>query len=61
MKYRLHGRGIVELPKLRSREDRINALPPMPGSRISSSKIKNLIKLSNEERVSLGLGPEAWP
>lgn len=54
--------GIVELPKLKTREERLNkGLPSIPGPGIPSSKMKNLIRLSNEERISLGLGQETWP
>lgn len=54
--------GIVELPKLKTREERLNkGLPSIPGPGIPASKMKNLIKLSNEERISLGLEPETWP
>ena len=47
----------IELPKLTNREDRIRAqslqLPLGPGA---LDKMKELIKLKNEERRSLGLG-----
>ncbi|MEK6678286.1 MAG: hypothetical protein AABY39_02600 [Nitrospirota bacterium] len=53
--------GIVELPKLKTREERRDSLPSIPGPGIPSIKMKNLIRLSNEERISLGLKPEEWP
>jgi hypothetical protein len=53
--------GLVELPKLKTREERRDSLPSIPGPGIPSIKIKNLIRLSNEERISLGLKPEEWP
>mgnify|MGYP000070013391 CR=1 FL=1 len=49
--------GTLEVPKLTSREDRIRAqslqLPLGPGA---LEKMKELIRLKNEERRSLGLG-----
>jgi hypothetical protein len=61
LKFRLHGSGIVELPNVRTREERINSLPSIPGPGIPANSMRTLIKLSNEERISLGLKPEEWP
>ena len=51
--------GIVELPKLKTREERINSLPSIAG--LPSRKMQNLIRLFNEEAVSLGLKPISLP
>lgn len=51
--------GIVELPKLKTREERINSLPSIAG--LPSRKMQNLIRLFNEEAISLGLKPISLP
>lgn len=50
--------GIVELPKLKTREERLNFLPSLPMYRESHKKAKNYIRLLNTERVELGLEKE---
>lgn len=45
--------GIVELPKLKTREERRNALPSIPGANIPEKKIKNLLKAIDDERLYL--------
>ncbi len=55
--------GVVELPKLKTREERLKALQSadIPGPDIPSRKMQNLIRLFNEEAVSLGLKPISLP
>lgn len=55
--------GIVELPKLNTREERVKALSSVdiPGPDIPSRYMKNLMRLYNEERRSLGFDPMTLP
>ncbi len=48
--------GIIELPKLKTRDERKLNLYSLPPS-IPDDKMPNLIQLMNEEEVSLGLQP----
>ncbi|MCC7201611.1 MAG: hypothetical protein IT393_02955 [Nitrospirae bacterium] len=47
--------GVVELPKLKTREERRNNIPSLPTVLDFLEKQKNLIRLINEEEESLGL------
>lgn len=47
---------VVGLRKAETREDRLRALPDRPGGEGTDEKMKNLIKLINQERRKLGLG-----
>jgi hypothetical protein len=49
LKYRIHGAGIVELPKLRTREERKKAKPAPIGDDSDWAKQKNLINAIREE------------
>ncbi|MBI3585376.1 MAG: hypothetical protein HY096_15675, partial [Nitrospinae bacterium] len=49
--------GIIELPKLKTREERKEKLPFIPGPGISFKKMENLVKAINEEEIYLGLAP----
>jgi len=46
--------GVVELQKLRTKEERLKAIPNSPGD-ITSDKLPLLFKLINEERRAFGL------
>jgi hypothetical protein len=56
------GSGVtVELPRLKTRQERLDAVRPLPPS-VSEGKIPHLLRLLNTERLGLGLqpvGPEA--
>ncbi len=52
------GTGVtVELPRLRTREDRLDIVRGLPPLDVPDEKMPNLIRLMNAERVSLGLDP----
>lgn len=53
--------GLVELPKLKTREERLKSLTSIPIAGIPSRNMQNLIRLFNEEAVSLGLEPISLP
>jgi hypothetical protein len=55
--------GVVELPKLKTNKERLDALhrAGIPGPGISSRKIEYLLKSYNEERSFFGFGPVNWP
>lgn len=57
-KYRL-STGLIELPKLKTREERVRGglhdIPAEIGGEVPESKIKKLMKAINEERLYLGL------
>ena len=61
--YKLRGKGIVEIPKMRTREERIRAMEDIsiPGPDFPSRKMQILIRLYNEENVSLGFRPISLP
>ncbi len=62
LKYRIHGHGTIEIPRLRAREERINALRgTLPGPDVPSHKMKLLMKIYNQEEISLGLQPTQLP
>ncbi|MBI4680040.1 MAG: hypothetical protein HY753_02210 [Nitrospirae bacterium] len=47
--------GIVELPKLKTREERLRSIPSLPSELEFLEEQKRLIQLINEEEVNLGL------
>ncbi len=47
--------GVVELPKLKTREERIRNIPSLPSELEFLEEQKKLIQLINEEEVNLGL------
>lgn len=55
LRYRLHGLGIVELPLLKTREERLYSMPSGPLTDIDPKKQRLLIQLINEERGNLNL------
>lgn len=50
---------VYELPKLKTREEKRSNLPMRP--EIPHEKMRNFIKLINEERISLGFSPLTIP
>jgi len=50
---------VYELPKLKTREERRSNLPLRPD--IPYAKMKNFVRLINEERISLGFSPLTIP
>jgi hypothetical protein len=58
----LLGAGVtVELPRLGTREQRLDVVRKLPPGSVPDEKMPNLIRLMNLERVSLGLGPVHVP
>lgn len=51
--------GIIELPKLKTREERLRNIPGGPTD-VGGDKLPILYKLINEERRHLGLEGEVW-
>lgn len=50
--------GLVELPKFKTKEEKLKYLPSLPMYRESHKKAKNYMHLLNIERKELGLGKE---
>ncbi|GFO64608.1 hypothetical protein M1B72_15990 [Geomonas paludis] len=53
-KIRLRGAGIVELPRLATKDERLRNLPALPDQLENLGKQKNLTRLINEEKKELG-------
>jgi hypothetical protein len=54
-KFKLRGTGIVELPKLKTREERLRSIPSLPDELYLLEKQSTLTRLINEENKNLGL------
>jgi hypothetical protein len=55
-KFKLRGSGIVELPKLKTREERSRSIPSLPDELNYLEKQSTLTRLINEENKNLGFG-----
>ncbi|MBU5636704.1 hypothetical protein KOM00_08150 [Geomonas sp. Red69] len=53
-KIRLRGAGIVELPRLATKDEKLRNLPALPDQLENLGKQKNLTRLINEEKKELG-------
>lgn len=52
---------LVELPKLKTKKERLEAIGGLPPFSVPDEKMPNLIKFKNVERTSLGLQPVHEP
>jgi hypothetical protein len=57
-KFRITGSGVIEIPKLKTREERLKAMPSIVGEASDYKKQRELIRLLNTERRELWLHGE---